>query len=108
MPSDAKKKRDLQKKAAAKQRQAPTGKKGNATNTGANANPNDDDLIDDNDDNESQNENESPQNETNGTTETTTTDIDPNVKTVIQNLDLLTMVEKANADARACTGKNKF
>jgi hypothetical protein len=103
MPSDAKKKRDLLKKAAAKQRQAPTGKKPNTTNdTGANANPDDDDSIENTDDNESQNENENPQKETNGTTN----DVDPNVKSLIQNLDLLTMVEKANADARACTGNN--
>jgi hypothetical protein len=99
MPSDSKKKRDLQKKAAAKQRQAQSGKKPNAT--GANNNPMDDDLIEEGDDGEDeiQNENENPINETN--------DIDPNVKSVIQNLDLLTMVEKANADARSCTGRKR-
>jgi hypothetical protein len=103
MPSDSKKKRDLQKKTAAKQRQAQIGKKPNTTNaTNVNNNPiDDDDLIDDNDDGEIQNENENPTNETNGSTN----DIDPNVKSVIQNLDLLTMVEKANAEARSCTGK---
>lgn len=101
MPSDAKKKRDLQKKAAAKQRQAP-GKKSNTT-TGAGNDPIDDDLIENNDDNDSENGNESPAPETNGINN----DVDPNVKSLIQNLDLLSMVEKANADARACTGNKK-
>ncbi|CAF0726332.1 unnamed protein product [Rotaria sordida] len=106
MPSDAKKKRDLQKKAAAKQRHAQSSKKVNITNN-PNANPNNDDSFDDNDDDEIQNENENPTNEANGKTNEVngaTYDIDPNVKSVIQNLDLLTMVEKANAEARSCTG----
>jgi len=97
MPSDSKKKRDLQKRAAAKQRQGQP-KKPNTTN---NADQNDDDFNEDNDDVESQNENENPTKETNGTTN----DVDPNVKSLIQNLDLLSMVEKANAAARSCTGK---
>jgi len=106
MPSDSKKKRDLQKKAAAKQRQAQSNKKSNLTNNNdANDSPNTDDLIDDNDDveNENENENENPpnKNETNGATNDV---VDPNVKSLIQNLDLLTMVEKANAAARSCTG----
>jgi hypothetical protein len=101
MPSDSKKKRDLQKKAAAKQRQAPSGKKSNATDN-PDANLNDEDFNDDDDDKSSQNENET-ESPANGTT----IDVDPNVKSLIQNLDLLTMVEKANADARACTGKKK-
>jgi hypothetical protein len=95
MPSDSKKKRDLQKKTAAKQRQAQSSKKSNNT---ANTDPIDDDLIEDSDGIETPTENENP---TNGTTN----DIDPNIKSVIQNLDLLTMVEKANAEARACTGE---
>lgn len=104
MPSDAKKKRDLQKKAAAKQRQAQGTKKNNlgATASGTNT-PNEEDFIDDNnddDEDEVQNGIATPNGETNGTTN----DADPNVKSLIQNLDLLTMVEKANADARACTG----
>ena len=99
MPSDSKKKRDLQKKAAAKQRQG--GKKTTTNNAGGNNDPIDDDLIDDNDENEEQNENKTPVNETNGTT----IDADPNIKSVIQNLDLLSMVEKANAAARSSTGK---
>ncbi|CAF2332115.1 unnamed protein product [Rotaria sp. Silwood2] len=116
MPSDAKKKRDLQKKAAAKQRQAQSSKKPNTTNN-SNADQNNDDLFDDNDDAETQNENENenPTNEVNGTTKNetngktnevngATNDVDPNVKSLIQNLDLLTMVEKANAEARSCTG----
>ncbi|CAF0774495.1 unnamed protein product [Rotaria sp. Silwood1] len=114
MPSDAKKKRDLQKKAAAKQRQAQPSKKVNTTNN-SNANQNNDDLFDDNDDDEIQNENENLTNGTNGTTTNATNgktneangatnDVDPNVKSLIQNLDLLTMVEKANAEARSCTG----
>jgi ATP-binding cassette subfamily F protein 2 len=105
MPSDSKKKRDLQKKAAAKQRQGQSGKKTNTTNdNGSNNNPIDDDLIEDNEDDEIQNENENSTNETNGSTN----DIDPNVKSLIQNLDLLTMVEKANTEARSCTGKKKL
>lgn len=104
MPSDSKKKRDLQKKAAAKQRQAPSGKKNNPGNAAsADNNPNDEDSIDDNDDGEDQNENENPTAQTNGSANK----VDPNVKSLIQNLDLLTMVERANADARACTGKNE-
>jgi len=104
MPSDSKKKRDLQKRSAAKQRQAQIGKKSNTTNnTGANNDPIDDDLIEDNDNDEIQNENENPVNETNGSTN----DVDPNIKSLIQNLDLLTMVEKANAEARSSTGKKK-
>jgi len=105
MPSDAKKKRDLQKKTAAKQRQA-QGKKSNTTN-GQNptTDPIDDENLDENEENEDQNENENPMKETTTTTTTTTTnDIDPNVKSLIQNLDLLSMVEKANAAARSCTG----
>ena len=54
MPSDSKKKRDLQKKAAAKQRQGPSGKKPNSTNEAGGS----DNFIDDNEDNDSQNENE--------------------------------------------------
>ena len=100
MPSDSKKKRDLQKKAAAKQRQAQATKKSNLNNP---AGP-DEDLIDDNDDDEVQSENgtgtATPVEKTNGTTDA----VDPNVKSLIQNLDLLTMVEKANAEARSCTG----
>lgn len=102
MPSDAKKKRDLQKKAAAKQRQAQTGKKNNngATASGTN-DPNEEDFNEDNNDEEEvQSGTATPTGETNGATN----DVDPNVKSLIQNLDLLTMVEKANADARACTG----
>jgi hypothetical protein len=102
MPSDSKKKRDLQKKAAAKQRQAQLTKKTNATDVaGADNNENDEDLIEDNDDGDIQNENENPSEETNGSA----TVIDPNVKSLIQNLDLLAMVEKANTEARSCTGK---
>ncbi|CAF4161820.1 unnamed protein product [Rotaria socialis] len=109
MPSDAKKKRDLQKKAAAKQRQAPSGKKASTTNANdADTNPNDEDLLEDNDDDdEIQNENKNPTNQSNGAKNETngaTTDADPNVKSLIQNLDLLNMVEKANAEARSCTG----
>ncbi|CAF5196088.1 unnamed protein product [Rotaria magnacalcarata] len=108
MPSDAKKKRDLQKKAAAKQRQAPSGKKASTTNTNdADTNPNDEDLLEDNDDDEIQNENENPTNQSNGAKNEINdaiADVDPNVKSLIQNLDLLSMVEKANADARSCTG----
>ena len=100
MPSDAKKKRDLQKKVAAKQRQAQRTNKPN----GANSNENDEDLIDDNEDDEVQNENENP---STPTTNGTSTEVDSNVKSVIQNLDLLSMVEKANADARSCTGKRR-
>jgi ATP-binding cassette subfamily F protein 2 len=102
MPSDSKKKRDLQKKAAAKQRQAQSSKKNNTTNA-ASADDNDqneEDLIEDNDDGEIQDENENPSEQTNGSTNV----VDPNVKSLIQNLDLLAMVEKANADARSCTG----
>ncbi|UJR33993.1 hypothetical protein I4U23_021408 [Adineta vaga] len=95
MPSDSKKKRDLQKKAAAKQRQAP-GKKSSTANN-AEGNVNDEDFNEDLDDVETQNENENP---TNGDIK----DVDSNVKSLIQNLDLLTMVEKANAEARSCTG----
>ena len=97
MPSDAKKKRDLQKKTAAKQRQSQRTTKSNATNV------DDDDLIDDNEDEEAQNENDNPGTPKNETS--TDAVVDPNIKAVIQNLDLLSMVEKANADARASTGK---
>ncbi|CAF0852738.1 unnamed protein product [Adineta steineri] len=96
MPSDSKKKRDAQKKTAAKQRQGQK-KPDPKNNAEGNTNPNDEDYNDDNDDVDSQNENEAP---TNGTTDI----VEPNVKSLIQNLDLLSMVEKANADARACTG----
>lgn len=103
MPSDAKKKRDLQKKNAAKQRQAQGGKKttGNNTMNGNEpTNANDDECFDENDDGDIQNENENPTKPTNDATN----DVDPNVKSLTQNLDLLSMVEKANADARSCTG----
>ncbi len=39
--------------------------------------------------------------QTNGTT----TDIDPNQKSSIQNLDLLSMIEKTNGETRLCTDK---
>ena len=112
MPSDSKKKRDLQKRTAAKQRQAPGGKKADASNNNDNnSNGNDDDQFDDNDDSEIDNKNESPSIATNGTASPTATaaaaaspKVEPNVKSLIKNLDLLAMVEKANADARACTG----
>ncbi len=102
MPSDSKKKRDLQKKAAAKQRQAQSTKKNNTTNAASadDNNQNEEDFIEDNDDGEIQDENENPSEQTNGSTNV----VDPNVKSLIQNLDLLAMVEKANADARSCTG----
>ena len=108
MPSDAKKKRDLQKKNAAKQRQAQLTKKPNATNSASGTNnPNDEDLIEDNNDDdeeEIQNGSETPNGETNGASN----DLDPNVKSLIQNLDLLTMVEKANTEARSCTGRSQI
>jgi hypothetical protein len=105
MPSDAKKKRDLQKKAAAKQRQAQATKKSNLNNVAGADNEYDEDPIDDNDENEVQSSNgtgtATPAEETISATNV----VDPNVKSLIQNLDLLAMVEKANADARSCTGK---
>ena len=112
MPSDSKKKRDLQKRTAAKQRQAPGSKKaGTSNNNDNNSNGNDDDQFDDNDDSEIESKNESPASTSNGTATPTKTEaaaaaptIEPNVKSLIKNLDLLAMVEKANADARACTG----
>ena len=98
MPSDSKKKRDLQKKAAAKQRQGPPGKKSNAAN--ADNNLNDEEFNDENDEGETPNENGTPVEGTNGTASA----VDPNVQSLMQNLDLLSMVERANAQARACTG----
>ena len=110
MPSDSKKKRDQQKKAAAKQRQAQGGKKG-ATANGASANPTEDDFVDENEDEDTENEtpSQTPTTTTNGHGDAhggaATADVDPNVKSVIQNLDLLSMVERANAEARSCTGE---
>ena len=102
MPSDSKKKRDLQKRNAAKQRQAQGTKKVNSTNDNGATNANEEDCIDDNDDDEVQNENENPSKQT----EEVTVDTDPTVKSLIQNLDLLSMVERANAAARSCTGES--
>ncbi|CAF0770235.1 unnamed protein product [Didymodactylos carnosus] len=116
MPSDSKKKREAQKKAVGKQRYQ------QKKSTTASLTTNDDENNDERENDDEEVNDEEPTTTTTTTTTKTTTvkestnglsngstndaamAEDANVKSLIQNMDVLTMVEKMNTDARSCTG----